>query len=106
MNEVVLLAVPKGVATLRGPLVAVEGTMAVIWVFESTVNEVASVALNFTEVAPPRFVPVRTTDAPGAAVAGAKEAMAGVPSPVRTVRVATEDVALAPSVSVATAVSE
>ena len=67
-------------------------------------NEVASLALNFTEVAPARFVPLIVMVEPGAAVAGENDERVGLPSPESTKTVAIELVEAAPSLSVATAV--
>ena len=55
---------------------AVAGTVAVIWVGEST-RYVAAVPLNATEVAPVRFVPVMTTLVPGGPLVGVKVEMVG-----------------------------
>ena len=38
VNDAVLVAVPAGVVTATGPVVAAAGTVAVIWVSELTVN--------------------------------------------------------------------
>ena len=57
------VAVPPGVVTAMGPVVAPAGTVALTWVDESTVKA-ASVPLNVTPVAPFRFVPVRVTEVP------------------------------------------
>ncbi|OFW63192.1 MAG: hypothetical protein A2135_04940 [Actinobacteria bacterium RBG_16_67_15] len=48
-KSVLLVAVPPGVVTVILPVVAVAGTVAVIWVAEVTVN-VAVTLLNFTDV--------------------------------------------------------
>jgi hypothetical protein len=61
---VLLLAVPEGVVTVMGPLVAPVGTVAVICVPELTVNDDAAVPLNATPVAPVKPVPVIVTDVP------------------------------------------
>jgi hypothetical protein len=82
VNEAALVPVPPDVVTLIEPLVAVEGTVAVIWVEEFTVK-LAVVPLNFTELAPVKFVPVSTTEAPVGPLVGAKEAIVG---PVRSVK--------------------
>ncbi len=63
-------SVPATVVTLTAPLLAPAGTVAVIWVAESTVKVVALVALNFTTVAPERLVPVIVTDVPTGPLAG------------------------------------
>lgn len=56
-------AVPFGVVTVTGPLVAFEGTLAEIRVFDSTVK-MAEAPLNRTVVAPDRLVPVMVTLVP------------------------------------------
>src|SRR5438046_4921609 len=58
-----LLAVPPGVVTLIGPLVAPAGTVAVIAVAELTVK-LALTLLNSTAVAPLKLVPLVVTLAP------------------------------------------
>jgi hypothetical protein len=73
---VVLVAEPAGVVTLIGPVVAVEGTVAVIWVAEFTTN-VAATLLNVTAVAPVKFVPVIVTDVPTAPNVGVNEVIVG-----------------------------
>jgi hypothetical protein len=72
-----LVPVPAGAVTEIGPVVAPAGTVAVIWVFELTVNAIAETPLNLTAVAPVRFVPVTTTDVPMPPLAGAKEVTVG-----------------------------
>jgi len=80
-----LVAVPPGVVTLILPVVAPVGTVAVIWVAEFTVNEVAVVVLNFTELVvklaplmvPLKFVPVIVTDVPTGPKAGVNELIVG-----------------------------
>ena len=71
-----LVAVPSGVVTLRGPVVALAGTVAEICVDELTVN-VALVPLNFTDVAPVKFVPLIVTLVPTGPLEGAKLVMVG-----------------------------
>jgi hypothetical protein len=73
VKSVALSAVPLDVATWSGPVVAPAGTVAVIWVAESTVNVVAVVALNATPVVPQKFVPAITTVVPTAPLVGAKD---------------------------------
>ena len=51
------VAVPFGVVTVTGPEVPPDGTVAFIEVEDKTVNVVV-VPLNFTAVAPVKFVPV------------------------------------------------
>src|SRR5439155_1105092 len=63
-----LLAVPPAVVTLIGPLVAADGTVAVIVVAEFTVK-LALVPLNRTAVAPVKLVPLIVTVAPTAPLA-------------------------------------
>jgi hypothetical protein len=69
-------AVPSGVVTLIGPVVAPEGTVVVIVVFEVAVN-VAETPLNVTLVAPMRSVPVIVTDVPTGPLIGENEEIVG-----------------------------
>jgi hypothetical protein len=73
---VVLVAEPAGVVTLIGPVVAVDGTVAVIWVAEFTTN-VAATLLNVTAVAPVKFVPVIVTDVPTGPNVGVNDVIVG-----------------------------
>ena len=52
-------------------------TTAVIWVAELTTNDAASKAPNLTRVAPVRFVPVITTEAPAEARLGVNDVIRG-----------------------------
>ena len=72
-----LVPVPAGVVTEIFPVVAPEGTVAVIWVAEFTVKFVATVFLNFTVVAPVKFVPVIVTIVPAAPQDGVKPVTVG-----------------------------
>jgi hypothetical protein len=78
---VVVVAEPPGVVTLMGPVVAVEGTVAVIWVGESTVLVVAATPLKVTEVVvkpvPLKFVPVILTCVPTGPKAGVNDVIVG-----------------------------
>jgi hypothetical protein len=76
VNDVALVAAPPGVVTTIGPVVASEGTVAVICVLESTVN-VADVPLNLTADAPMKPVPMIVTDVPTVPLVGANEAIVG-----------------------------
>jgi hypothetical protein len=71
-----LVPVPDGVVTVMAPVEAPVGTVAVIWVAELTVN-VAVVPANRTAVAPVKFVPVMTTEVPGAPLVGEKPVTVG-----------------------------
>ena len=79
-----LVAVPPGVVTLIGPVVAVDGTVAVICVAEFTTN-VAVTLLKVTPVVvklapltvPLKFVPVILTDVPGAPKVGVNDVIVG-----------------------------
>jgi hypothetical protein len=71
-----LVALPPGVVTVIGPLVAPLGTVALICVSELTAY-VADVPLKLTEVAPVRPVPVIVTESPVAPLVGVKEPIAG-----------------------------
>jgi hypothetical protein len=68
---------PPDVVTVIGPVVAPDGTVAVIWVEEFTVK-LALVPLNLTELAPVNPVPVTTTVAPTPPVGGEKPEITGV----------------------------
>jgi len=76
VNHSELVAVPFGVVTEMGPLMAPEGTVAVIRVEESTVK-VAEVFLNFTSVAPVKLVPTMVTAVPTGPLIGEKDVMVG-----------------------------
>jgi hypothetical protein len=88
---VVLVAEPAGVVTLIGPVVAVDGTVAVIWVAEFTTN-VAATLLNVTAVAPVKFVPVMVTDVPASPDVGVNDVIVGQVPPPGTVKVPKESV--------------
>jgi hypothetical protein len=68
---------PTAFLTLIVPVVAPAGTVAVIWVSESTVN-LATVPLNVTRVAPVKFVPVIVTAVPTGPEVGVKPEMIGL----------------------------
>lgn len=72
-----LVAVLMVFVTLILPVVAPVGTVAVIDMFELTVNEVAVVVLNLTAVVPQRFVPVIVTLVPVGPAVGVNEVMVG-----------------------------
>ena len=71
-KSVALVPVPKELVTEIFPLVAVPGTVVVIWVALSTVK-VAETPLNLTALAPAKLLPVNTTKLPGAPLAGVKD---------------------------------
>src|SRR5438094_701983 len=71
-----LLAVPPGVVTLIGPLVAPAGTVAVIAVAELTVK-LALTLLNSTAVAPLKLVPLIVTLVPTGPLLGVKLEIVG-----------------------------
>jgi len=72
VKDAELVPVPPDVVTLIFPVVAPVGTVAVILVEETTVNVMAAVVLNFTAVAPVKFVPVIVAIAPTAPDVGEK----------------------------------
>jgi len=72
----VLVAVPSGVVTEMGPLVALGGTTAVICTSEST-EYVAAVALNVTAVLCRRAVPEIVTDVPTGPLRGSNPERVG-----------------------------
>ena len=76
VNFVRLVAFPAGVLTMILPVVAPAGTVAVIFVAELTVN-VAITPLNFTAVAPVKFVPEIVTEVPTGPEVGVKLVIVG-----------------------------
>jgi hypothetical protein len=81
-----LVPVPFGVVTATLPVVAPAGTVALMLVPELTVNVVAAVPLNFTLVAPVKFVPVIETFVPTGPLVGVNElTVGGLPPPPVTV---------------------
>ena len=74
----VLVAVPPGVVTLSGPVVAPVGTAAWIVVAEVTVK-LALTPLNVTVVAPVKFVPLIVTLVPTGPLVGVKLVIVGAP---------------------------
>jgi hypothetical protein len=81
-----LQSVPPGVVTQIFPVVAPLGTVAVIWVDETTLNVLEETPLNVTLVAPVRFVPVMVTDVPTGPLVGVNEVIVGVAAVVVTVK--------------------
>jgi hypothetical protein len=77
LKVVELVPVPADVVTVMAPVVAVSGTTTVIWLFESTVNELAEVPLKPTAVAPVKFEPLTVTLVPVEPLVGMKELMTG-----------------------------
>src|SRR4051812_14786249 len=73
-----LVAVPLAAAPVLLPVVLPEGTVAVIWMLELTVNAVAAVPLNCTPVAPVKLVPLMVTLVPTGPDAGVKPVIVGV----------------------------
>src|SRR5438876_917467 len=73
----VLVAVPPGVVTLTGPVVAPLGTVAAIEVDEVTEKLTALVPLNVTDVAPVKAVPLSVTLLPTGPLVGVKLAIVG-----------------------------
>ena len=72
MKACELVTVPEGLVTEIGPTVAPLGTVAVIWVSETTVN-VADVPLKATSVAPVYWAPLMVTLVPTGPLVGVKE---------------------------------
>lgn len=77
LKFVELVAVPSGVVTVIGPVVAPAGTAAVIFV-EELIVKTAAVPLNFPGVAQVKLVPLIVTDVPGGPVLGLNEVIFGV----------------------------
>src|SRR5437773_6835052 len=76
VNEVALVAVPPGVVTARGPVVAAAGSVPWIAVAEVTVK-LALTPLKVTAVAPVKFVPLIVTLAPEEPLVGVKLVIVG-----------------------------
>jgi hypothetical protein len=66
-SAVLVGLVTAGVVTVTSTVPVPAGAAAVIWVSETTVNEVALLTPNFTAVAPVKPVPVMVTEVPPAA---------------------------------------
>src|SRR5215475_1987534 len=77
VKELALVAVPPGVVTEIVPLVAPVGTVVETWL-ASVTEKVAAMVLNFTAVAPVKFVPVKVTAAPTCPLAGEKPVSVGL----------------------------
>src|SRR2546428_13849850 len=77
VNVLALVAVPSGVVTLSGPVVAPAGTVAWIAVAEVTVK-LALTPLNVTAVAPVKFVPLIVTLVPTGPLVGVKPVIVGL----------------------------
>jgi len=77
VKALLLVAVPPGVVTLNGPVVAPVGTVAWIAVSEVTVK-LALAPLNATVVAPVKFVPLIVTLVPTDPLVGAKLVIVGL----------------------------
>ena len=84
MKLELLVAVPPGVVTVIGPVVAPIGTETVSCVAELTAisNALTATPLKATALAPSRFVPVMTTEVSVPPSPGVKPAMVGVPEAV------------------------
>ena len=80
---VALVAVPPGVVTVIVPVTAPVGTVAVTRVpAPFTENVAAATPPNFTDVAPPKFVPLIVTEVPTGPLVGEKDVIVGVGAPV------------------------
>jgi hypothetical protein len=77
VKELALVAVPPGVVTMIGPVVAFAGTVAVIWDADFTLNE-ALTPSKVTFVVPERFVPLMVTNVPIVPLVGVKLEIVGV----------------------------
>ena len=77
VNALALVAVPAGVVTRSGPVVAPVGTVSRITVAEVTVKGAALTPLNVTAVAPVRFVPLSITLVPTSPLVGVKLVIVG-----------------------------
>jgi hypothetical protein len=77
VKSAVLVAVLPAVVTLILPVVAPVGTVPVICVSEFTMKVVATVPLNFTELAPKNPVPVIVTRVPTGPLVGENDVIVG-----------------------------
>ena len=68
---------PVGLVTEIGPVVAVEGTVTVIWVGESIVKLVVALVLKMTLVTRLRLKPVMVTELPTVPMTGLMEVITG-----------------------------
>ena len=89
VNALTLVAVPPGVVTLSGPVVAPAGTVTWIVVAEVTVK-LALTPLNVTAVAPVKFVPLSVTLVPTGPLVGAKLVIVGALPPGAPVKKASK----------------
>jgi hypothetical protein len=80
-----LVPVPEDVVTAIGPVTAFAGTVAVIWVAESTVNVVAATPPNVTDVAPVKPEPAIVTTVPALPLVGVNVETQG-PDPLVTMK--------------------
>lgn len=78
-NDRELVAVPAGVVTAIGPVLALLGTVALIDVSEVTEDVAAATPLNVTEVAPVKCVPVIVTAVPTGPLVGVNDEIVGTP---------------------------
>lgn len=77
VNVLPLVAVPPALVTVILPVVAPEGTLAVIVVFESA-SKSAEVPLNFTTVAVLKLVPLMVMPSPTTPLVGEIEVMVAI----------------------------
>src|SRR5437016_5069516 len=77
LNMVAPLAVPPGVVTFILPVVAPNGTVALMEVAETTLKIVALTPLNCTAATPVKFVPAIVTTVPTGPLVGVKLVIAG-----------------------------
>jgi hypothetical protein len=74
-----LVAVPLGVVTEIGPVVAPEGTVALMRVAFCTLKVFAETPLKRTAVAPVKFVPLIRTEVPTGPLVGLNDVIVGAP---------------------------
>ena len=87
MKFVVLVAVPPGVVTEIGPVVAPAGTLAFTLIEDLNTNPVPVTPLNFTTADAVKFVPLTVTIVPAGPEVGEKLVIVGVgPPPEGTVK--------------------
>ena len=94
-----LVAVPSGVVTVIGPVVAPSGTVAVIWVSSSTAKVGSGVPLKATSVAPVKPEPVMVTVVPTVPCVGENPVIVGSTAPAGVPTTATSAIATTDALS-------
>lgn len=94
VKSVALVAVPAEFITVIRPVVAPTGTVAVIFVVDTTVKDAAAAPLNPTNVVAVKFVPLIVTTDPWPPIVGEKEVIVGAAVTMKSVELAPVPTAL------------